>query len=55
MEVYRRLNEIAQEIDTRERATLMEPSSAMQQYRLGLVLCEIREKLPKRFRHFRQP
>ena len=37
MEVYRRLNEIAQEIDTRERATLMEPSSAMQQYRLGLV------------------
>lgn len=37
MEVYRRLNEIAQEIDTRERAILMEPSNPIQQYRLGLV------------------
>lgn len=37
MEVYRRLNEIAQEIDTRERATLMEPNNVIQQYRLGLV------------------
>ena len=37
MEAYRRLSEIAQEIDTRERATLMEPSSVTQQYRLGLV------------------
>ena len=37
MEAYRRLNEIAQEIDTRERATLMEPSNPQQQFRLGLV------------------
>lgn len=37
MEAYHRLNEIAQEIDTRERATLMEPSNPIQQYRLGLV------------------
>ena len=37
MDAYHRLNEIAQEIDTRERATLMEPSNPIQQYRLGLV------------------
>ena len=37
METYHRLNEIAQEIDTRERATLMEPSNPIQQHRLGLV------------------
>ncbi|MDE0683462.1 MAG: tetratricopeptide repeat protein [Candidatus Poribacteria bacterium] len=37
MDAYHRLNEIAQEIDTRERATLMEPSNPVQQYRLGLV------------------
>ena len=37
MEAYHRLNEIAQEIDTRERATLMEPNNPLQQYRLGLV------------------
>ncbi|MCG9131074.1 tetratricopeptide repeat protein [Candidatus Poribacteria bacterium] len=37
MEAYRRLNEIAQEIDTRERATLMEPNNPQQQFRLGLV------------------
>ena len=37
MDAYHRLNEIAQEIDTRERAILMEPSNPVQQYRLGLV------------------
>ncbi len=37
MEIYRHLNEIAKEIDTRERATLMEPNNPLQQYRLGLV------------------
>ena len=37
MDAYHRLNEIAQEIDTRERATLMEPSNPLQQYRLGLA------------------
>ena len=37
MDAYHRLNEIAQEIDARERATLMEPNNPLQQYRLGLV------------------
>ena len=37
MEIYRQLNAIAQEIDDRERATLMEPSNPLKQYQLGLV------------------
>lgn len=43
MAAYRRLSKIAEEIDTRERATLMEPSNAMQQYRLGLVYAKYRK------------
>ncbi len=37
MGVYRRLTEIAEEIDTRERATLVEPSNPLKQHQLGLV------------------
>lgn len=37
MEVYRRLNAIAQEIDNRERAILLEPSNPLKQHQLGLV------------------
>jgi tetratricopeptide (TPR) repeat protein len=37
MEIYRRLNAIAQEIDTRERAILIEPSNPLKQHQLGLV------------------
>ena len=37
MEIYRRLNAIAQEIDDRERATLIEPNNPLKQYQLGLV------------------
>lgn len=37
MEIYRRLNAIAQEIDTRERATLAEPSNPIRQHQLGLA------------------
>ena len=37
MEIYRSLNAIAQEIDTRERATLVEPGNPLKQHQLGLV------------------
>ena len=37
MEIYRRLNAIAQEIEDRERAILIEPNNPLKQYRLGLV------------------
>ena len=37
MEIYRRLNAIAQEIDDRERAILIEPSNPLKQHQLGLV------------------
>ena len=37
MEIYRRLNAIAQEIDDRERAILIEPNNPLKQYQLGLV------------------
>ena len=37
MEIYRRLTAIAQEIDTRERATLVEPSNPIKQHQLGLA------------------
>ena len=37
MAAYRRLNTIAQEIDTRERAILIEPSNPLKQHQLGLV------------------
>ena len=37
MEIYHRLNAIAEEINDRERATLMEPNNPLKQYRLGLV------------------
>ena len=37
MEIYRRLNAIAEEIDDRERATLIEPNNPLKQYQLGLV------------------
>ncbi len=37
MEVYRRLNAVAQEIDDRERAILLEPSNPLKQHQLGLV------------------
>ena len=37
METYHRLNAIAQEIDTRERATLSEPSNPQKQYQLGIT------------------
>ena len=37
MEIYRRLNAIAEEIDDRERAILIEPNNPLKQYQLGLV------------------
>lgn len=37
MEIYRRLNAIAQEIEDRERAILIEPNNPLKQYQLGLV------------------
>ena len=37
MEIYRRLNTIAQEIEDRERAILIEPNNPLKQYQLGLV------------------
>lgn len=37
MEIYRRLNAIAQEIEDRERAILIEPNNPLKHYRLGLV------------------
>ena len=37
MEIYRRLNAVAQEIDDRERAILIEPNNPLKQYQLGLV------------------
>ena len=37
METYRRLNAIAQEIDTRERAALNEPNNPQKQYQLGIT------------------
>ncbi len=37
MEIYRQLNAIAQEIDDRERAILIEPNNPLKQYQLGLV------------------
>ena len=37
MEIYRRLNAIADEIDDRERAILIEPNNPLKQYQLGLV------------------
>ncbi len=37
METYRRLNAIAQEIEDRERAILIEPNNPLKHYRLGLV------------------
>ncbi len=37
MEIYRRLNAIAQEIDDRERAILIEPNNPLKQHQLGLV------------------
>ena len=37
MEIYRRLNAIAQEIEDRENAILIEPNNPLKHYRLGLV------------------
>ena len=37
MEIYRRLNAIAQEIEDRERAILIEPNNPLKHYQLGLV------------------
>ena len=37
MDIYRQLNAIAQEIDTRERAILIEPSNPLKHYQLGRV------------------
>ena len=37
MEVYRRLNAIADEIEDRERAILIEPNNPLKQYQLGIV------------------
>ena len=37
MEIYRRLNAVAEEIDDRERAILLEPSNPLKQHQLGLV------------------
>ena len=37
MEIHRRLNAVAQEIDDRERAILIEPNNPLKQYQLGLV------------------
>ena len=37
MEIYRRLNAIAEEIEDRERAILIEPNNPLKQYQLGLV------------------
>ncbi len=37
MEAYRRLNAIAEEIEDRERAILIEPNNPLKQYQLGLV------------------
>ena len=37
MEIYRRLNSIAEEIEDRERAILIEPNNPLKQYQLGLV------------------
>ena len=37
MEVYRRLNAIAEEIEDRERAILIEPNNPLKQYQLGIV------------------
>lgn len=46
METYRRLNAIAQEIEDRERAILIEPSNPLKQYQLGLVYAKY-GKFPK--------
>ena len=46
MEIYRRLNAIAQEIDDRERAILIEPNNPLKHYRLGLVYAKY-GKFPK--------
>ena len=46
MEIYRRLNAIAQEIDDRERAILIEPNNPLKQYQLGLVYAKY-GKIPK--------
>lgn len=43
MEIYRRLKAIAQEIDTRERATLVEPSNPIKQHQLGLAYAKYRK------------
>ncbi|MDE0424485.1 MAG: tetratricopeptide repeat protein [Candidatus Poribacteria bacterium] len=46
MEIYCRLNAIAQEIEDRERAILIEPNNPLKQYQLGLVYAKY-GKFPK--------
>jgi tetratricopeptide (TPR) repeat protein len=43
MEIYRRLNSIAEEIEDRERAILIEPNNPLKQYQLGLVYAKYRK------------
>ena len=57
MEIYRSLNAIAQEIDTRERAILIEPSNPLKAAPTRTCLRKIfsRARPTRRLRRFRQP